>query len=644
MKNRKATFLDRKYTKWRIFIKCTTILFCLTVSVNAFAGETYFKFEIGSRDELTDLTRIISIDNVRDKTVYAYANDKELEKFRQLGIEFTILPHPGTLIQPRMSTDKAGVENWDSYPTYDAYVAMMNQFAVDYPTLCRIVDAGSTVQGRSILFARISDNADLEEDEPEVMLTSTIHGDETTGYVLMLRLIDSLLTSYGIDSLITRLVDSCEIWINPLANPDGTYNGGNNTVSGAIRYNNNSVDLNRNFPDPEDGDHPDGNSWQPETVIMMDLAEANNFVISANLHGGSEVVNYPWDTWSRRHADDQWFIEISRNYADSAQFYSVGGYLNDMNNGITNGYDWYEIAGGRQDYMNYWHSCREVTLEISTVKLVDPSFLPAYWDYNKVSFLNYLENGLYGIRGIVTDSVTGLPLEATVTVIGHDFDNSEIQTDPKVGDYHRMLEAGIYDLEFSAPDYIPKTFYNVVIINNHAAIINVELAKPGPYFPPDAPVLLFPDDGAVDISVPVLLDWDDAATSDQYNVQLDSNVLFTSSLIDTTLDPTQYEIISLEQNKKYYWRVRAENTLGWGDWSNIRQFTTALLWICGDADGSESINILDVTAIINYLYKGGSSPAPIEAADVNNSGSINILDVTAIINYLYKSGPELNCP
>ena len=628
----------------RLIYFCIIFSLCLFASVNAYGQETYFKFEIDSRDELTKITRIISIDNVRDNLVFAYANDKELEVFSQLGIEYTVLPHPGTLIQPRMSADKSGLENWDSYPTYDNYVAMMYQFAIDYPSLCQIVDAGNSVQGRSILFARISDNVGLEEDEPEVMYTSSMHGDEITGYVLMLRLIDSLLVSYGTDSLITRLVDSCDIWINPLANPDGTYNGGNNTVYGAIRYNANSVDLNRNFPDPEDGDHPDGNSWQPETVVMMNFAVSHNFVISANFHGGSEVVNYPWDTWSRRHADDQWFIDISRDYADSAQYYSTTGYLNDMNNGITNGYDWYTIAGGRQDYMNYWHGCREVTMEISTVKLVTASFLPAFWDYNKVSLLNYLENGLYGIRGIVTDSITGLPLEATVTVIGHDIDNSEIHTDPEVGNYHRMLEAGIYDLEFSATDYTSKTINNVVVVDNDATIINVELAGPGPHSPPDAPALLYPDDNAVDIPLPVILDWDTAETADQYHLQLDSSLLFTLPIIDMTLAETQYEILSLEQDTEYYWRIRAENTVGWGDWSVIRNFNTAATWICGDADGSESINILDVTAIINYLYKGGPAPDPIVSADVNNSGNLNILDVTTIINYLYKSGPALNCP
>lgn len=469
--------------KKALFLFLLTFFFSLTAPFGQ-ESEIYLKFNVDSRQELEALTKMISIDNVTDGTVYAYASEKDLDKLRESGYEYTVLPHPGTLIDPEMASATSDMREWDSYPMYEAYVAMMNQFAVDYPSLCVVVNIGSSVQGRDLLFAKISDNVNTEENEPEVMYTSTMHGDETTGYVLMLRLIDYFLTNYGVDSLATRLVDSCEIWINPLANPDGTYAAGNHTVNGATRRNANFVDLNRNFPDPEDGDHPDGNAWQPETIAMMNLADNHSFVISANHHGGAEVVNYPWDTWATLHADDQWYIDVSRAYADSAQYYSPSGYLTDLNNGITNGYAWYTISGGRQDYMNWWHSCREVTIEISSTKLLPPSQLPAYWGYNKASFLNWLENALYGIRGIVTDSVSRMPMYARVTIVGHDFDSSEVYTDPDVGDYHRMIEAGTYDVEFTAPGYLPHTEYSVVVTDNNATVIDIALLPL-----PDEPVL-----------------------------------------------------------------------------------------------------------------------------------------------------------
>ncbi|MCK4338484.1 MAG: carboxypeptidase regulatory-like domain-containing protein, partial [Candidatus Cloacimonetes bacterium] len=436
--------------------------------------ETYFKFTISSKEEINTLTKIVSIDNVIGTEVYAYANQYELQKLKELGYDIEILPHPGTLIIPKMAKTKEQIRDWDSYPTYGDYVDMMYQFGVDYPDICMVENIGYSVEGREILFAKISDSVDVEENEPEFMYTATMHGDETAGYILMLRLIDSLLTSYGFDDRITYLVDNTEIWINPLANPDGTYHGGNHTVYGAIRYNANGVDLNRNFPDPEDGPHPDGNPWQPETIVMMDLADSHSFVHSANFHGGAEVVNYPWDTWPRLHADDEWYQVISHEYADTVHAYAPSNYMNGFNNGITNGYQWYTINGGRQDYMNYFQACREVTIELSDTKLLPASQLPAHWEYNKRSFINYIDNVLYGIRGVVTDSLNN-PLDAMITVVDHDFDSSEVFTDPDIGDYHRMLLPGTYDLTFSSYGYIPQTITDIAVVDTGATIVNVTL-------------------------------------------------------------------------------------------------------------------------------------------------------------------------
>jgi hypothetical protein len=458
------------------------------------AGETYFTFKITSREELSKLTKIVSIDQVKDGQVFAYANDDELARFRELGYAYEVLPNPSSLVVPEMATDKADIQAWDVYPTYSQYVAMMNQFETNYPGLCDVQTIGTTVQGRALLVAKISDNVGVEEDEPEVLYVSTMHGDEATGYVLMLRLIDSLLVSYGSDTRITDMVDNMEIWINPNHNPDGTYHGGDNTVSGAWRYNANSVDLNRNFPDPQDGQHPDGYAWQVETVAMMNFAIAHNFVISANFHGGAEVVNYPWDTWSTRHADDSWWIDISRAYADTVHVYGPSGYMTDLNNGITDGWDWYEVDGGRQDYMTYFRGGREVTIEISSTKLPSGSSLPSYWQYNKRSLLQWLENAGYGIRGIVTDAVTDLPVAAMVTVLNHDVDSAQVFTDPAVGDYHRMIDAGTWNLRFSALGYVSQTINNIVATDGGTTRIDVELEPLS-----EEPVLDFQSQNAGDI-------------------------------------------------------------------------------------------------------------------------------------------------
>jgi len=472
-------------------IVLTFSLLFLTTFAAFSQQEYYFKFKINEKEELEEITRMVSIDNVEEKTVYAYANEQQLEEFSlNTNYALEMLNHPRLHTKAvNMATTVEEMSNWDKYPTYDVYLQMMSIFADNYPSIASLQNIGKTVEGRDLLVLKISDNVDQQEDEPEIFYTSTMHGDETAGFIFMLRFIDSLLTNYEVSSEVTDYVNSIEIYVNPNANPDGTYSGGNSSVSEATRYNANGIDINRNFPDPSAGPHPDGNSWQPETEAMMDFAEQHNFTLSANFHGGAEVANYPWDTWRRNHVDDAWMQYASNIYADAAIANSPSGYFTGTSNdGIINGYDWYTITGGRQDFMNYFQQCREITMEISTQKLLATENLRDYWNYNKQSLFDYMEQSLYGIRGIVTDE-NGAPVDAMVEIEGHDsdLDSSMVFTDPDVGDYHRLIEAGTYSLIFSAYGYVADTVENVVVGYDDSIRVNSSLKQlpPNLNFYPD---------------------------------------------------------------------------------------------------------------------------------------------------------------
>jgi hypothetical protein len=64
----------------------------------------------------------------------------------------------------------------------------------------------------------------------------------------------------------------------------------------------------------------------------------------------------------------------------------------------------------------------------------------------------------------------------------------------------------------------------------------------------------------------------------------------------------------------------------------------------GDANNNGTVNIQDITYLINYLYKGGPQPPCLEEGDANGSGLTNIQDITYLINFLYKGGPAPKCP
>jgi hypothetical protein len=442
-------------------------------------GEVYFRFKC-EKSDLSLLTKTISIDKLVADTVYAYANTKGFRSFLLLNLNYEVLVPPSMQISENKlrNTETAGL--WNYYPSYEQYLSLMDSFVIKYPSLCKLTEIGTSVQGRKLLYLKISDNVSQKEAEPEFMFTSSMHGDEVTGYVLMLHLIDYLLSNYEKDSLVTSLVKNVEIWINPLANPDGTYKSGNSSVAGATRFNANNIDLNRNYPDPDPqfGQHPDGEVWQPETSASMAFMQSHNFVFSANYHGGSEVLNYPWDTWPKLHADNDWFVSVAKQYADTAKKFGGSSYFSDVtSDGYTDGYAWYVVYGGRQDYMTYFMNGREITIEVSIPKTPAATDLPQYWEYNYRSMLHYIGQCLYGIRGIVTDSVTGSPLKAKVEVLNHDEDNSFIFSSAANGNYHRMIYPGSYNLKFSAYGYIDKTIPDISVENNTSTVIlNVKLS------------------------------------------------------------------------------------------------------------------------------------------------------------------------
>ncbi len=364
----------------------------------------------------------------------------------------------------------------DFYPTYEAYVELMQSFASTYPELCEIINIGTLDSGRELLVAHLGDSVTADEDEPNFLYTSTMHGDETAGFPIMLQLIDYLLCNYDEVEQVTELMDNINIYINPLANPDGAYTSDNSTVANATRRNANFVDLNRNFPDPEDGMNPDNRPTQQETQFFIDFAEANDIHLSCNIHGGAEVVNYPWDTWRNDPADLSWWIQSCRDYADAAQANGPAGYMTRFDNGITNGFDWFEVNGGRQDLMNYFVRAREMTLEISRVKLLDSGELPVIWEANRESLITYMNAALHGLRGHVIDCTTGLPIEAEILIPDHDIDNSSVFSDAEEGNYFRYLDDGNYEVMYVAEGY--DTVYRSIAVSDYLVHVeNVELCK-----------------------------------------------------------------------------------------------------------------------------------------------------------------------
>lgn len=423
-------------------------------------------------DKLTFLG--FDISNVSGNTVTIYVDKYELSSLEASDYEYKITGRQfiGGEVSSSVAKTPKGL---GSYQTYSSLTTELQNYADEYPEICRLSSLGQSVNGRELWAMLISDNPDTEEDEPEFKYVSTMHGDEVVGTEMCLYLIDLLLTEYISDDRITDLVDETEIWIVPLMNPDG--------YESETRFNARGIDLNRNFPvfpDDYDGTFFDEEPLnltgrQIETQHVMKWSADNSFVLSANIHTGALVVNYPYDDDGLGSVfsptpDEELFVEISLRYSiHNGPMWNSSVF----EDGITNGADWYSVDDGMQDWNYRYLGCNEVTLELSNIKTPTESSIPGFWDDNRESMLSYMESVHMGVRGLVTDRATGDPLWAEITIE----DNSQpVFTDPDVGDYHRMLLPGTYSVNISAPQYIPTRIDNVEVTAGETARLDITLA------------------------------------------------------------------------------------------------------------------------------------------------------------------------
>ena len=90
--------------------------------------------------------------------------------------------------------------------------------------------------------------------------------------------------------------------------------------------------------------------------------------------------------------------------------------------------------------------------------------------------LCYLEQCLNGIHGTVTDAETGEPLAADITIANHDHHGSAVSSHLPVGDYHRPIKGGTYEVTYSSRGYLPQT-HLVTVNDNEAVTLDVHLSK-----------------------------------------------------------------------------------------------------------------------------------------------------------------------
>ncbi|MBK7213819.1 MAG: hypothetical protein IPH88_11100 [Bacteroidales bacterium] len=437
-------------------MKSLLILVLSLVSLSLFAqqkawrdGEMEVRIHFREASEGMILSNLHINCDLNGNTALAYVTPSELEALKNAGLTYEIT--------------KADLNSWSKsfgaalvpvgYYTFGQIKNIADSLATNFPTICKKVVFGYNAQFQELAALKISDNADSDEAEPEIMFDGGIHGDEVGGSQNVIQFARDLCLAYGTDPDITGLIDNREIWLYYCVNPWGRDN--------MTRYNSASVDINRDngFMWGSEGGSP-GPFSQLETKALRNCQYQNQFVAYTNYHSGAETISYPWSYRLSPAPDEPSIDHLAQIYSAASGYpslpYGQGSII------------MYLIQGSTKDF-NYG-SLGSVawSIEISLDK--QPTDVQYYYNVNKPAMLEIIKHSGYGIQGFVTDAVTGNPVAASI-FIGNDYPS---YTDPVVGDFHRYLKLGTYTVKIVANGYESRTFENVVVSN--LSVTNLDAA------------------------------------------------------------------------------------------------------------------------------------------------------------------------
>ncbi len=585
------------------------------------------------------------------------------------------------------------------YHTNSEAVAEMVAACQQYPEYTHLDTIGYTLEGRPMLAIKISDNAAVDEDEPEVFFNAMIHAREPIGMEILLKTMWYLLENKD-NPYVGSLVNDAETWLLPIINVDGyLYNELTNPEGGGMWRKNRrdngdgtaGIDLNRNWGfmwGASDYSSPVGSSEvyqgtgpfsEPETQALRDFINAHDFVIILNTHayGGYFMAPFGLPSVGYGNPDFFWYWPITRDlqsFTDYGQSY--GSTIIE--------------AGEGTAWMYVEQQAKRKAL--SFLVEVGNWFWPAVEEIEPLSNLMMQANLSLISRAIETR-------QKPRRFVSTDFTTIDSTMDVCLGGFSREKHfwnngAESLNITFLYDNYsaIPgwnQVNYNSGVINpgesltvscdlSPQAVIDAGQTQALGYLwtyvskqsqptvvdtllfqatltvsrsDPDGDSLSFACDNCPTIFNPDQVDRDgdgigdvcdncpDLANADQADSDRDGVGDLCdicpghNDHIDADADGVPDSCDNCPQAANA--DQKDSNGDGIGD---------ACTMICGDANGDRTVNVGDAIRVINYIFKGGLNPVPIEAGDANCDHTVNVGDAVYVVNYIFKGGPAPCCP
>jgi carboxypeptidase T len=267
-----------------------------------------------------------------------------------------------------------GPGSMGGYYTYAEMVSAIGYLFDNYPSIVDTFSIGRTHQNNNIWCVKISDNANIDENEPEALFNGLQHAREAITGTSLIFFMQYLAQNYSSNIKVQEVVNSREIFIIPCSNPDGYLYNQSIAPSGGGNWRKNrrnngggifGVDMNRNYGvdwancnppisgDPTacgSGSTSSDTYWgpssfsEPETGAIRSFVLSRNFKVAVDQHSNGAYYSLPFGRPSLHvmNANDALVYTYTPALMGMYNCHRAGNSPQSVG---------YEVAGGYKDWM-----------------------------------------------------------------------------------------------------------------------------------------------------------------------------------------------------------------------------------------------------------------------------------------------------